>query len=145
MSAVLRQKRHKSKPISTTALWLVLGLALLFFVVQYGQQLFLEHDLKGKAAAQRISNAELRDQTLRLKASLEYYRSDKYIEQRAREDLNLRRADEEVLIPVAARPGDDLLNQGDVIAPATGAIPVESVPEPRPNWLQWFDLFRATP
>ena len=145
MSAVLRSKRGKPKPVSTAALWLVLGLALLFFVVQYGQQLLLEHELKGKAATQRVANAQLRDQTLRLKASLEYYQSDKYVEQRAREDLNLRRADEEVLIPIAVIPGEKALIGGDPLTSASGTTPIESTPEPRPNWLRWFDLFAASP
>ena len=44
------------------------------------------------------------DENARLAAALQYYLSDKYVEQRAREDLNLRRADEEVLIPIGDPP-----------------------------------------
>src|SRR3954468_19249668 len=104
MSAIIRSKRRKGPPGSTTVLWLVLGLAITFFLVRYGQELLLAHDLTDKASAQRITNSKLSDENARLKSTLSYYQSDKYIEQRAREDLNLRRPEEEVLIPVESSP-----------------------------------------
>jgi cell division protein FtsB len=116
MSAVVRTRRGKHKSLSTTALWLVLGLAAIFFLVIYGQQLLLEHSIKEQIAAQRFANASLRDSNTRLKVALQYYQSDKYVEQRAREDLNLRRGDEEVLIPVhAAPPSQDQATQSDQV------------------------------
>src|SRR6476619_5758711 len=104
MSAVVKNRGRSNLPISTTALWLVLGLAVTFFLVNYGQELLLANQLNAKSDEQRVVNSRLRDENTRLQAMLLYYKSDKYVEQRAREDLNLRRGDEEVLIPVGETP-----------------------------------------
>src|SRR3982750_2561848 len=145
MSAILKSKRRKGPPGSTTILWLVLGLAITFFLVRYGQELLLAHDLTDQAAAQKITNSKLEDENTRLKSLLGYYQSNKYIEQRAREDLNLRRPEEEVLIPVEATP--EAADAGS--APAlTDTQKVESEPTPAPavaNWQKWLDLFSPTP
>src|SRR5947209_9739672 len=145
MSAIIRGKRRKGPPGSTTALWLVLGLAITFFLVRYGQELLLAHDLTDKAAAQRIANSKLSDENTRLKSLLGYYQSDKYIEQRAREDLNLRRPEEEVLIPVEATPAAEAA--GSALA-LSDTQKVQSEPTPGPavaNWEKWLDLFSAAP
>src|SRR6476620_6970265 len=107
MSAVIKPKRFKRLPAATPALWVVLGLAVAFFLVRYGQEVLMEHDLNSKIVAQRVANSRLADENTRLAASLQYYQSDKYVEQRAREDLNLRRPDEEVLIPIGDQPTSD--------------------------------------
>jgi cell division protein FtsB len=139
LSVVVKTNRGKHKPVSTTALWLVLGLAVTFFLVRFGQELLLEHDLKAKAAAQRSANAHMRDENTRLEAALEYYRSDKYIEQRAREDLNLRRPDEEVLIPVSVAPASPT---GDSAIPVTPQeAPPSTAPSEPANWQKWLELF----
>lgn len=139
MSVVVKTNRGRHKPVSTTALWLVLGLAVIFFLVRFGQELLLEHDLKAKASAQRIANAAVRDENTRLEAALEYYRSDKYIEQRAREDLNLRRPDEEVLIPVNVAPAAPI---GDSAIPITPQeAPPSTAPSEPANWQKWLELF----
>jgi cell division protein FtsB len=142
MSAVIKPRRFKKLPAATPVLWVVLGLAAAFFLIRYGQEVLMEHDLNSKIAQQRIDNAKLADDNSRLEASLQYYQSDKYVEQRAREDLNLRRPDEEVLIPI-----------GDQSQPATGttgATGAQAAPTPsaaqgsasqEPNWQKWFDLF----
>ncbi|HYO50695.1 MAG TPA: septum formation initiator family protein [Chloroflexia bacterium] len=143
MSVVVKTNRGKHKPVSTTALWLVLGLAVTFFLVRFGQELLLEHDLKAKAAAQRNANARMRDENTRLEAALEYYRSDKYIEQRAREDLNLRRPDEEVLIPVSVAQANPA---GDSAIPATPQeAPPSTTQAELANWQKWLELFSPPP
>jgi cell division protein FtsB len=142
MSAIIRRKRRKGPPGSTTALWLVLGLAITFFLVRYGQELLLAHDLTDKASAQRITNSKLSDENTRLKALLGYYQSDKYIEQRAREDLNLRRSEEEVLIPVESTPQDT--TPGTALSVPTPGRPDQTSPTPVPaqeNWQKWLELF----
>src|SRR5438045_2099841 len=140
MSAVIKKKRQKGPSGSTLALWVVLGLAGAFFLIRYGQELLLAHDLGDKAAVQRIVNKELRDENARLSASLGYYQSDKYIEQRAREDLNLRRPDEEVLIPVGDQPTSDATTttQQSGSPDSADTVPAES---DTPNWQRWLDLF----
>ena len=145
MSAIIRSRGRKGLPGSTTALWLVLGLAVTFFLVRYGQELLLAHDLNDRAGAQRIANGKLRDENTRLKALLGYDQSDKYIEQRAREDLNLRRPEEEVLIPVEATP--EAAAAGSTLT-LSDTQRVESEPTPSPavaNWEKWLDLLSAAP
>ncbi len=127
-------------------MWLVFGLAAIFFLVIYGQQLLLEHDLKERIAVQRAENTALDDFNTRLKSSLLYYQSDKYIEQRAREDLNLRRADEEVLIPikeeVVPTKASDNGRDTSVTTPNKShknMIPIQL--SEKPVWQAWLGLF----
>lgn len=140
MSAVIKPKRFKKLPAATPAMWVVLGLAAAFFLVRYGQEVLMEHDLNGKIAAQRIANARLADENTRLAAGLQYYQSDKYVEQRAREDLNLRRPDEEVLIPV----GDTTTSNGNTATQQPASSDSDNSPAAsgdQPNWQRWLDLF----
>ena len=126
----------------------MLGLAVVFFLVNYGQELLLAHDLSTKSDAQRVANAGLSDENTRLRAMLQYYQSDKYVEQRAREDLNLRRADEEVLIPVgdtqpSHAPGQTQKPSGSG-TPASGSAPA-ATDSPLVNWQKWLKLFVQGP
>ena len=144
MSAIVKTKRRSNPSISTAALWMVVGLAVVFFLVRYGQELLLAHELNDKATAQRSVNAQLRDENSRLEAMLQYYRSDKYIEQRAREDLNLKRPEEEVLIPVA--PAQDGTTRGAAPPQSSAAVPPVEMPTPElANWQKWLGLFTAAP
>lgn len=137
MSVVFKLPTGKNRSLSTTGISVVLGLAAIFFLVLYGQQLLLEHELNVLSARQRVANSELRDGNTRLRASLQYYQSTKYIEQRAREDLNLRRADEEVLIPVGL---DATLEGGLPGNPTQGDEGQVAAREPS-NWEKWLGLF----
>ena len=141
MSAIIRAKRRKNPPASTAVLWAVLGMAVVFFLFSYGQELLLAHDLGQRAATQREANAALSDENTRLRSLLHYYRSDKYIEQRAREDLNLRRPDERVLIPVLTAPEEQ--TEPVVGAGATAGSPDQTPAATleQPNWQKWFALF----
>jgi cell division protein FtsB len=143
MSAIIRAKRRKNPPASTAVLWAVLGMAVIFFLFSYGQELLLAHELGQKAAAQREANAALSDENTRLRSLLHYYSSDKYIEQRAREDLNLRRPDEKVLIPVLTAPEEQTEPAVGASAGATEISP-DRTPAAAPeqaNWQKWFALF----
>ena len=144
MSAVVKTRRRKSFTVSTLILWVVLGFAAVFFLFSYGQELLLAHSLNDKSAAQRIENAKEQDEITRLQAQLQYYQSDKYIEQRAREDLNLRRPDEQVLIPVWSTPGatGQSTGPGGIAGGHDPAQPPASTPtQAKPNWQKWLDLF----
>ena len=146
MSIVIKTRRAKPKTWSTSIMWLVFGLAAIFFLVIYGQQLLLEHDLKERIAVQRSENAALDDFNTRLKSNLLYYQSDKYIEQRAREDLNLRRADEEVLIPIKEEVGTPRGAGESATGGKTTPDPVqnnngEQSAQERPVWQAWLLLF----
>ena len=139
MPAAIKTNRPRKLSVSAPALWLVLGLAASFFLLRYGQEVLQEHDLNGKVAAQQRVNAQMDEENRRLQASLEYYLSDKYIEQRAREDLNLRRADEEVLIPIGeigveTDEAGQSAGEGDAEGASAGHAD-------RGNWQRWLDLF----
>ena len=140
MSAVIKPRRLKKLPASTPALWLVIGLAVTFFLVRYGQEVLLEHEINARIAEQQRANAALSDENTRLEAHLQYALSDKYVEQRAREDLNLRRADEEVLIPVDG--SDSVGSQSQNVSAGAGddAGTSETARE-KANWEGWFELF----
>jgi len=116
-------------------------IVVVFFLVTYGQQLLMEHGLKEKAAAQRVANTALRDDNVRLQASLQYYQSDKYIEQRAREGLNLRRPEEEVIIPIKVAPDASAGKPPAVETPIAANPPQQSPGSDVPNWEKWFSLF----
>ena len=136
MSAVFKLPTGKNRSLSTTAISVVLGLFAVLFLVRYGQELLLEHELNARSVEQRRTNLALRDANTRLQASLQYYQSTKYIEQRAREDLNLRRADEEVLIPV----GLDATLGGGLPGGTQGEQEGPAAREPQ-NWEKWLGLF----
>ena len=137
MSVVLKLPMGKNRSLSTTAISVVLGLFAVLFLVRYGQELLLEHELNARSAEQRRTNLALRDANTRLRASLQYYQSTKYIEQRAREDLNLRRADEEVLIPV----GLDATLGGGLSGGGTQAEQEALARREPSNWEKWLGLF----
>jgi cell division protein FtsB len=140
MSAVIKPRRLKKLPASTPTLWLVIGLAVTFFLVRYGQEVLLEHDINAQVADQQRANAALTQENARLEAHLQYVLSDKYVEQRAREDLNLRRPDEEVLIPVdggTRQSGLGAVPSGPNDQPTAEAQPAHD----QPNWEGWFQHF----
>src|SRR3954470_15547766 len=140
MSAVVKNRSRNNLPVSTTALWLVLGLAVTFFLVNYGQELLLANELNAKSEEQRVVNSRLSDENTRLQAMLLYYQSDKYVEQRAREDLNLRRSDEEVIIPIGDQTPADTSTTRLQPPSSDGATPPASAAD-QPNWQRWLDLF----
>ena len=142
MSFVLRARKKSSTPLPATGLWVIVGLAAVFFLVRYGTELLREHDLREKARQQAVTNAALRDDNARLQSSLLYYQSDHYIEQRAREDLNLRRPDEAVLIPILAPAptSDDEYTAAPQVAESV-EIPPPLQRDERDNWELWADLF----
>jgi cell division protein FtsB len=139
MSAVVKTRQFKKLPVSTPALWVVLGLAVTFFLVRYGQEVLLEHELNSQVATQTRANSALTDENARLEARLNYYQSEKYVEQRAREDLNLRRADEEVLIPIGEQASDNASGTTITTAGEAPAAPT-AVPQ-QGNWQKWLELF----
>src|SRR5687767_12960542 len=145
MSVVIKTRKSKPKTWSTTVMWLVFGLAAISFLVIYGQQLLLQNDLEQRIALQRSENAALEDINTRLKSSLLYFKSDKYIEQRAREDLNLRRPDEEVLIPIIQAPAPTISTENSpavVTNGSAGTTEPDAIPgkQSTPNWLTWLSL-----
>jgi hypothetical protein len=144
MSFVLRARKRGSTPIPATGLWVLIGIAAVFFLVRYGTELLRENDLREKARQQATVNAAVRDDNARLRSALLYYQSDRYVEQRAREDLNLRRPDESVLIPISVAAPTPPAPPGDGSQPPTGSEQVDIPPvtvEEKPSWEKWLELF----
>ena len=142
MSIVLRARKKGSTPLPATGLWVLIGIAAVFFLVRYGTELLREHDLREKARQQAEANAALRDDNARLRSGLLYYRSDRYIEQRAREDLNLRRPDESVLIPIRVAAPTPAVPSTNTEHPTGGPVDLPpSQVEGQPNWETWLELF----
>ena len=71
MSVVFKVPTGKNRSLSTTAISVVLGLLALLFLVRFGQELLLEHELNARAAIQRTDNAALRGGNTRVRASLQ--------------------------------------------------------------------------
>jgi cell division protein FtsB len=146
LSFVLRARKKSSTPLPATGLWVIIGLAAVFFLVRYGTELLREHDLREQARRQDAANRALSDTNARLRSALLYYGSDRYIEQRAREDLNLRRPDESVIIPITA---PEAMGSTEEAQPdATQDAPLAEVPAQRseqPNWKRWLDMFAPAP
>ena len=114
------------------------------FLVRYWQQVLQEHSLDEQIVLQSRSNQQMTDENQRLQASLQYYQSDKYVEQRAREALGLRRPNEEVLIPVGgsgtesadtAVAGDNAQQDGTEQSAGQEQVQNEA------NWQKWLGLF----
>lgn len=143
MSAIVRGNRTGNKLSPATGVLIALGfVVVVFFLVTYGQQLLMEHSLKEKASAQRAANSALSDENSRLKSLLLYYQSDKYVEQRAREDLNLRRPEEEVIIPINVAPDAAAGRSTPVETPVPSQSGSAQPESDAPNWQRWFDLFK---
>ncbi len=143
MSAVIKTNRTRKLPVSAPALWIVLGLAASLFLVRYWQQVLQEHSLNEQIVLQSRSNQQMTEENQRLQASLQYFQSDKYVEQRAREALNLRRPNEEVLIPIGGTGTQSADGSGGVGAQGAGnaGATEKSQPQTDENWQKWFGLF----
>lgn len=143
MSAVIKNNRTRKLPVSAPALWIVLGLAASLFLVRYWQQVLQEHSLDEQIVLQSRSNQQMTEENQRLQASLQYFQSDKYVEQRAREALNLRRPNEEVLIPIGGSGTQSAEGSGGVGAQGAGNTggQVQQQPQAEENWQKWFGLF----
>ena len=144
MSFVLRARKKGSTPIPATGLWVLIGIAAVFFLVRYGTELLRENDLREKARQQATVNAAVSDDNARLRSALLYYQSDRYVEQRAREDLNLRRPDESVLIPISMAAPTPAIPSGDGRPPQADSQQVDVPPstvDENPSWERWLELF----
>jgi cell division protein FtsB len=144
MSAVVKNNRTRKLPVSAPVLWIILGLAASLFLVRYWQQVLQEHSLDEQIVLQSKSNQQMVDENQRLQASLQYYQSDKYVEQRAREALGLRRPNEEVLIPVggSGTGSADAVGSGDnATSDGTQQDAGQQQGQNEANWQKWLGLF----
>jgi cell division protein FtsB len=117
-------QRLLAKPVYVAIAALVVLFAL-FFCYQLFGQMFKGRELSSELDAQVQQSQQLQKEQSDLKSKLDYYKSggyDEYAEQRAREDLNLSREGDVVLLPV---PFTDTAQVG-ALGTATAAVPGES-------------------
>ncbi|HMA35988.1 MAG TPA: septum formation initiator family protein [Chloroflexia bacterium] len=120
----------------------------LYFGYSFAREVVQAQRLANQAELGRQANERIAAENRKLARDLQYYQSDAYVELRARTDLNMRRPDEQIVLPVL--PADP-----NGAAPS-GAAPPDSVTAPRGivpppnvaaesaarNWDRWFSLFR---
>ena len=138
--------------LGTQLLMLLIVLTGLYFGYSFAREVVQAQRLAAQAAGSRQENDQLAAENRKLARDLQYYQSDAYAELRARTDLNMRRPDEQIILPVLpAEPANAL--------PAAGATPGPGSPAPPPpmagatgataalpppagrNWDRWLGLF----
>ncbi len=122
--------RHRGR-IAILMLVLVWG----YFLVAFGEQAWRARQLQADVDEQRSAIASLARENALLQTQADRYASDAYldyVEGIARRDLNLANPGETVL----------LVRWDGAQTQADGApVPGEVVPDERPNWQRWLDLF----
>jgi cell division protein FtsB len=106
----------------------------VYFLVAFAEQAWRARQLQSQAAQQRAAIAVLDNENVALRAQLDDYATDAYIDyvqQRARRDLNL------------ANPGETVLLVGWAPPQTTPEVapPPATKQDDRPNWQQWLDVF----
>jgi len=79
---------------------LALALVGLGFGYSFAREVVQAQRLANQGAVSRQANEALAAGNRKLARDLQYYQSDAYAEVRARSDLNMRRADEQIVLPV---------------------------------------------
>lgn len=110
---------------------LVLALITLSLVVSFGEQVVQGARMEQQRRDLEAEVAQLRAERDRLDAGAAYAESDVYVEQRAREMLNLARDGDTVILPQLPPPAP-------TAAPAPQVLPL---PPAEPNWLKWWRAF----
>ncbi len=132
-----RYARRNRPVFSRLALLLLFALCVLF-VSSYANRLARKEEVELEIAQweQRIAEAEL--QQRELQAELDYVNSPAYIEDVARNQLDMAREGDTVLIVLPGNPEADAGDSPDS-AGADGAA-VHSSARDEPTWRQWISL-----
>jgi cell division protein FtsB len=121
----------------------------LGFGYSFAREVVQAQHLAGQAEASRQENERIAAENRKLQRDLQYYQSDAYAELRARTDLNMRRPDEQVILPVLP-DGETTITAPDTdmaAQPASAAAnPVAAAPGVATgrNWDRWLALFAGT-
>jgi cell division protein FtsB len=121
---------HRMRGRLVIVLVLIVG---AYFLVAFGEQAWKARQLEGEVAERQSAVNDLTAQRQQLQTQLDQYSSDQYlafVEQKARQDLNLSRPGEHVL----------LVRWTGGVSPTPVAT---ATPEPphQANWDKWLDLF----
>jgi cell division protein FtsB len=122
----------------------------LGFGYSFAREVVQAQHLAGQAEAARQENERIAAENRKLQRDLQYYQSDAYAELRARTDLNMRRPDEQVILPVLP-PGETTIIAPDsdvaaqaAPAPANPVVPAPGTAATGRNWDRWLALFAGT-
>ena len=110
---------------------LVLVLLTLSLLVSFGEQVVQGARMEQQRRDLEAEVAQLRAERDRLEAGAAYAESDVYVEQRAREMLNLAREGDTVILPQLPPPAP-------TATPVPQALPL---PPADANWLKWWRAF----
>jgi cell division protein FtsB len=121
---------HRMRGRLVIVLVLIVG---AYFLVAFGEQAWKARQLNAEVAERQSAVNDLTAQKQQLQVQLDQYSSDQYlafVEQKARQDLNLSRPGEHVL----------LVRWTGSASPTPAAT---ATPEPthKANWDKWLDLF----
>src|SRR3954454_20330766 len=97
--------RSARRNLGTQLLMLLVVLTGLYFGYSFAREVVQAQRLAAQAEASRQQNEDLAAQNRKLARDLQYYQSDAYAELRARTDLNMRRKDETIILPVLPAGG----------------------------------------
>ncbi len=116
----------------------VFTLAALF-ALSFLQKAVESQRAEAQAAALRQEIAAIERANADLETRIATMKTDAYVERVAREELNLVRPGETayVVVPVGPQPTP--------AKPDVAGAPARSLPDSRPPWMQWWDLFFGAP
>jgi len=105
------------------------------FALSFLQKAVESQQAEAQAAALRQEIKAIEQANAALETRIAYMSTEAYVERVAREELNLVRPGETsyVVVPVGPR--------ATPVKPASADTPRRSLPDSRPPWLQWWDLF----
>jgi cell division protein FtsB len=129
----IEQRFRRSSASFAMLILLAIG---IYFVVGFAKEVVQGQQLSDQVAAQEQSNTALAQENARLQEDTQYYQSDGYVEQAARESLNLRKPDESVILPILPTP-----SAGDHSSVRPPAPATSNDAPPESNWQRWFGLF----
>jgi cell division protein FtsB len=141
--------RSARRNLGAQLLMILVVLIGLGFGYSFAREVVQAQHLAGQAEASRLENERIAAENRKLQRDLQYYQSDAYAELRARTDLNMRRPDEQVILPVLpdgettiTSPDSDMGAQAaqapaNPVAPAPGGVTGR-------NWDRWLALFAGT-
>ncbi|MBU0494054.1 MAG: septum formation initiator family protein [Chloroflexi bacterium] len=117
---------------------IAVGTLMVLFAVLFLQKAVEGQQTEAQAAALRGEIADIEQANAALETRIAYMQTEAYVERVAREELNLARPGETsyVVVPVGPR--------ATPVSPVAAEAPARSLPDSRPPWLQWWDLFFST-
>lgn len=125
-----------SKPV------LLLELAILvYFAVNVGQEMYKRRGIESQIKKLESEIGQLEKNKSDLNDLLSYVQTDAFVEQEAREKLNLAKVGESlVLVPNADNP-DAILNSPEPSAQPVAAARSREAPSQKSNLVKWWQYF----